>query len=140
MVDNLRRDVYQTEKQITAITRKSKHNIRCSYRALITLMAILSTYITESSPARSNVALNLPGRWQAVHWRTRLTIKACGEVGDLAATMNTMAENLHNIVTRLNASTAELTVIDRNIKTAARQVVGAAHIPGRGDQRGPPAR
>lgn len=128
MVDNLRRDVYQTEKQITAITRSKTITTVAVIVLLITLIAILSTYITESVTRPIKRCVEFAKQVAGGSLEDRLTIKACGEVGDLAAAMNTMAENLHNIVTRLNASTAELTVIDRNIETAARQVVGATHI------------
>lgn len=128
MVDNLRRDVYQTEKQITAITRSKTITTVAVIVLLITLITILSTYITESVTRPIKRCVEFAKQVAGGSLEDRLTIKACGEVGDLAAAMNTMAENLHNIVTRLNASTAELTVIDRNIETAARQVVGATHI------------
>ena len=128
MVDNLRRDVYQTEKQITAITRSKTITTVAVIVLLITLIAILSTYITESVTRPIKRCVEFAKQVAGGSLEDRLTIKACGEVGDLATAMNTMAENLHNIVTRLNASTAELTVIDRNIETAARQVVGATHI------------
>ena len=128
MVDNLRRDVYQTEKQITAITRSKTITTVAVIVLLITLIAILSTYITESVTRPIKRCVEFARQVAGGSLEDRLTIKACGEVGDLATAMNTMAENLHNIVTRLNASTAELTVIDRNIETAARQVVGATHI------------
>jgi len=128
MVDNLRRDVYQTEKQITAITRSKTITTVVVIVILITLIAILSTYITESVTRPIKRCVEFAKQVAGGSLEDRLTIKACGEVGDLAAAMNTMAENLHNIVTRLNAATGELTAIDRNIETAARQVVGATHI------------
>jgi len=128
MVDNLRRDVYQTEKQITAITRSKTITTAAVIFILITLITVLSTFITESVTRPIKRCVDFAKQVAGGSLEDRLTIKACGEVGDLAAAMNTMAENLHNIIIRLNASTGELTVIDRNIETAARQVVGATRL------------
>lgn len=128
MVDNLRRDVYQIEKQITAITRSKTITTATVIFILIAMIIALSTYITESVTRPIKRCVDFAKQVAGGSLEDRLTIKACGEVGDLATAMNTMAENLHNIVSRLNASSGELTVIDRNIETAARQVVGATQL------------
>jgi len=128
MVDGLRRDVYQTEKRVTAITRTKTITTIAVILVLVALITVLSVYITESVTRPIKRCVDFAKQVAGGALGNRLTIKACGEVGDLAAAMNTMAENLHNIASRLNTATGELTLIDRNIETAARQVVGATRL------------
>jgi methyl-accepting chemotaxis protein len=128
MVDNLRRDVYKIEKEITAITRSKIITTSAVIFVLLTLIAVLSVFITESVTRPIKLCVDFARQVAGGSLGTRITIKACGEIGDLATAMNTMAANLHNIATRLNAATGELTTIDRNIETAARQVVGATRL------------
>ncbi len=128
MVDSLRRDVYKTEKEVSAITQKKTVVTGIIAFILVTLITVLSAVITESVTRPIRRCVEFAKQVAAGSLESRLTITACGEVGDLAAAMNTMAENLHNIVSRLNAATGELTTIDRNIETAARQVVGAVRL------------
>lgn len=128
MVDNLRRDVYKTEKDVSAITQKKMVVTGIVTFVLIILIGILSTFITESVTRPIKRCVDFAKQVAGGSLEDRLTINACGEVGDLATAMNTMAENLHSIVSRLNASTKELTAIDRNIETATRQVLGATHL------------
>src|SRR6185369_14179260 len=42
--------------------------------------------------------------------------------------MNTMAENLHSMVSRISSASIVLTTIDNNIEKAARKVVSSAHL------------
>lgn len=128
MVDSLRRDVYKIEKEVTAITRSKIITTSAVIFILLTLIAVLSVFITESVTRPIKLCVDFARQVAGGSLGSRITIKACGEIGDLAAAMNTMAENLHNIATRLNTATGELTQIDRNIETAARQVVGATHL------------
>lgn len=128
MVDILRRDVYQTEKDITATIRSKIAVTGLVTLVLISLITVLSIIITESVTRPIRQCVEFAKSVAAGTLSSRLELKACGEVGDLAAAMNTMAENLHNIVSRLNAATDELTNIDQNIEKATRQVVGATRI------------
>ncbi len=128
MVDNLRRDVYKTEKEVSTITQKKIVVTAVITLILVTLISIISAFITESVTRPIKQCVDFAKKVAGGSLEQRLTISACGEVGDLAAAMNTMAENLHNIVTRLHASTNELTAIDRNIEAATRQVVSATHL------------
>jgi methyl-accepting chemotaxis protein len=59
---------------------------------------------------------------------TRLSVTSGGEAADLAAAMNTMAENLHSMVSRVSSSSEVLTAIDNDIEKAARKVVSSAHL------------
>ncbi len=128
MVDTLRRDVYHTEKQVTAIISSKMITTGSIIFFLLSVIGILSFYITESVTAPIKRCVEFARQVADGSLESRLEIKACGEVGDLSAAMNTMAENLHNIVSRLNASTTELTTIDKNIEKATRQVIGATFV------------
>jgi len=128
MVDTLRRDVYQIEKDVTATTRSKIMVTGLVTLVLIALITVLSIVITESVTRPIRQCVEFAKSVAAGTLSSRLDLKACGEVGDLAVAMNTMAENLHNIVFRLNAATDELTSIDQNIEKATRQVVGATRI------------
>jgi len=128
MVDTLRRDVYQIEKTIAETTRSKMMTAAAITFVLIVLITILSIVITESVTRPIRQCVEFAKSVAAGRLTSRLELKACGEVGELANAMNVMAENLHNIASRLNAATAELTSIDQNIEKAARQVLGATHI------------
>ncbi len=127
-IDNLRRAVYMTEKNIYKITQKKILFTAIIAIVLILFIVLLSLYITESVTRPIKRCVEFAKQVAGGSLENRLTINACGEVGDLASAMNTMAENLQTIVSRLNSTSLELTVIDRNIETAARQVVGATHL------------
>ena len=128
MVDTLRRDVYQIEKTIAETTRSKMMTTGAITFVLIVLITVLSIIITESVTRPIRQCVEFAKSVAAGRLTSRLELKACGEVGELANAMNVMAENLHNIASRLNAATAELTSIDQNIEKAARQVLGATHI------------
>ncbi len=128
MVDSLRRDVYKTEKDISQFTQHKIVTTALISAALIIIIAVLSAVISSSVTRPIRQCVNFAKKVAAGSLEDRLTVKACGEVGDLAAAMNTMAENLHSMVSRLHSSTTELTTIDQNIETAAGQVVGATRL------------
>lgn len=128
MVDSLRRDVYQIEKDVTATIRSKIITTSAVAVVLIALIAVLSLVVTESVTRPLRRCVDFAKSLAAGNLTARLDIKACGEVGELSTAMNTMAENLHNIVTRLNTASDDLTSIDQNIEKAARQVLGATRI------------
>lgn len=128
MVDSLRRDVYQTEKEVSAITQKKIVVTTVIAFILITAIIALSAFITESVTRPIRQCVDFAKKVAGGSLDQRLSINACGEVGDLAVAMNTMAENLHGIASRLNITARDLTSIDRNIETATRQVMGAVRL------------
>ncbi len=128
MVDILRRDVYQEEKRITATIRSKMVMTGAVTVLLIILIAVLSIVITESVTRPIRKCVEFAKSVANGTLSSRLELTACGEVGDLATAMNTMAENLHNIVSRLNTTTDAMTSIDQNIEKATRQVVGATRL------------
>lgn len=128
MVDSLRRDVYKTETDISRFTQHKIVTTALISTILIIIIAVLSAVISSSVTNPIRQCVNFAKKVAGGSLEERLTVKACGEVGDLAAAMNTMAENLHSMVSRLNSSTGELTTIDQNIEAAAGQVVGATHL------------
>jgi len=95
---------------------------------VISLIALLSYLITLSitGPLRDCVVFSrtvADGRLDS-----RLDVKAGGEIGALATAMNTMAENLQSMVSRVNSASEEFISIDNNIEKASRQVVDSTKL------------
>lgn len=128
MVDNLRRDVFKTEKKVSSIIQKKMIVTAVTTAFLVIIIVLLSFYITESVTRPIKRCVDFAKQVADGSLENRLSISACGEVGDLASAMNIMADNLQTIITRLNAASGELTAIDRTIEIATRQVVGAVRL------------
>jgi methyl-accepting chemotaxis protein len=128
MVNIIRQDVSKTEEQVASNIKAKMILSGIVTLIAIGVIAILSFFITTSitRPLRACVAFAravADGKLDA-----RLTVKGGGEAADLATAMNTMAENLHSMVTRISSSSEVLTSIDNNIEKAARKVVSSAHL------------
>jgi methyl-accepting chemotaxis protein len=123
MVDILRKDVQQTEARVAAAIRSKTimaGSVALLAIAVITLLSYRTT-ISITRPLRSCVAFArevADGRLDA-----RLTVTGGGEAADLAAAMNTMAENLHSMVARVNSASGVLISIDKNIEKATGKLV-----------------
>jgi methyl-accepting chemotaxis protein len=130
MVDIIRKDVQQTEERVASSIRSK--TITAGIVTLLSLLIIilLSYRITTSitRPLRACVAFArdvADGRLDA-----SLTVSGGGEAADLAAAMNTMAQNLRSMVARINSASGVLISIDNNIEKAARKLVNSAHLQG----------
>ncbi|MFZ4858794.1 MAG: methyl-accepting chemotaxis protein [Desulfuromonadaceae bacterium] len=128
MVELIRRDVTTTEKMTAASIRKKTAISAAITAAAVGLIALFSYFITISitRPLRSCVRFAkamADGKLDA-----RLEVRGGGEAADLAAAMNTMAENLHSMVSRIGSSSEVLTSIDRNLENTARQAVNSAQM------------
>ena len=128
MVENIRQEVNKTEETVSASIRNKIISSIMVTLLIIGLIGLCSFVITESitKPLRACVdfaRIVADGRLD-----TRLTITGGGETGALATAMNTMAENLHSMVTRLISASEVLTSIDNNIEKAAHQVVSSAQL------------
>lgn len=128
MVDELRRDVHRTEQAVMAVIQKKTIATAVITLVLVLLIGVLSALIAESVTRPIKRCADFAKKVAGGSFGDRLQISSGGEVAELAVAMNSMAESLHSIVTRLQATSGELTTIDRSIETATRQVVGAVSV------------
>jgi len=130
MVDIIRKDVRDTEERVAGSIRAKAVTSALVGVAALMMIALLSFRITTSvtRPLRSCVVFArdvADGKLDA-----RLTVSGGGEAADLAEAMNTMAQNLHSMVARVNSASGVLSTIDSNIEKAARKLVSSAHLQG----------
>ncbi len=128
MVDSLRRDVYKTEQEVAETIRTKMVLTGAVTLALIALIGLFAFIISESVTQPIKRCVDFARDVADGDLTSQLVIPPCGELGDLAAALNSMAGNLRSLASRLSSSTTELTQIDRNIEQAARQVVGATRL------------
>jgi len=128
MVETIRQDVYKAEEMVSASIRTKIVISVLVTLLLIGLISIFSYVITESITKPLRACVDFARSVANGRLDARLTITSGGEIGALASAMNTMAENLHSMVTRVSSATEILTSIDNNIEKAARQVVSSAHL------------
>lgn len=128
MVDLIRSDVNSAED---GVTNSVKTKITLS--AVVTLIAIglialFSFFITISITRPLRACVEFARAVAGGKLDARLDVTGGGEASELAAAMNTMAENLHSMVSRISSATEVLTAIDNNIENASRQVVKSARL------------
>jgi methyl-accepting chemotaxis protein len=128
MVVILRKDVQQTEERVASEIRQ-----RTVTAGIVTLLAIATIILLSY---RITISITRPLRACVKFARTvadgkldaRLTVAGGGEAADLAAAMNTMADNLHSMVSRVSSASGVLISIDSNIEKAARKLVDSARL------------
>jgi methyl-accepting chemotaxis protein len=128
MVDIIHKDVQQTEEQVASNIETKTITAGTVTLLVVFLIILLSYRITTSitRPLRSCVEFArtvADGKLDA-----RLTVTGGGEAADLADAMNTMAHNLHSMVSRVSSASEVLISIDHNIESAARKLVSSAHL------------
>lgn len=128
MVDSLRRDVYQTETEITSITRSKLISSMAIILILALFITIFSIYITRTITNPITHCVEFARQVANGSLEKRLQINADGEMAELASAMNTMAENLHHIITRLHGATSDLSVIDSDLASVAKQITGVTRL------------
>jgi methyl-accepting chemotaxis protein len=128
MAANLHHDVNATEKEVaTSIRSKIMASVAVALFIII-LIAVLSYLITRSITRPIRACVDFARTMADGKLDARLEIKPGGETGALAAAMNTMAENLHTMVSRISSASDILTSIDNNIEKASRQVVDSSNL------------
>jgi methyl-accepting chemotaxis protein len=126
MVDLIRQDV-KTGEQKAAANIKTKTSISIIITiVVICLIALCSYFITTSLTISLKKCVEFAKSMADGKLDARLDIRGGGEAADLAHAMNSMAQNLHSMVARINSTSEVLTAIDSNLETAARQVVHSA--------------
>ena len=128
MVERIRQDVIATEEQAAASIRKKTAISAAVTAGAIGLITIFSYFITISitRPLRSCVRFAKAMAYGKLD--ARLEVRGGGEAADLAAAMNTMAENLHSMVSRIGSASEVLTSIDHNLENTARLAVNSAQV------------
>src|SRR6185369_12270152 len=128
MVDIIRKDVSKTEEQV-ASNIKSKMILSGAITLLaIGVIAILSFIITTSITRPLRACVEFARTVADGKLDARLSVAGGGEAADLAAAMNTMAHNLHSMVSRVSSASTVLITIDNNIEKAARKLVSSARL------------
>src|SRR6266571_955811 len=128
MVDPIRQDVSTAELQVASKIRKRIALSIAASTIVIGLIALFSFFITTSITKPLRSCLEFAKALAGGKLDARLEVRGGGETGELAHAMNTMAENLHSMVSRIGSASEVLTSIDSNLETAARQVVSSAQM------------
>lgn len=128
MVERIRQDVAATEKQATSSIRKKIAVSATVTIIAIGLIALFSYFITTSITRPLRRCVQFAKAMADGKLDARLEVRGGGEASDLAAAMNTMAENLHSMVARIGSASEVLTSIDHNLENTARQVVSSAQM------------
>ncbi|RII26001.1 MAG: methyl-accepting chemotaxis protein [Geobacter sp.] len=128
MVENIRKDVNSTEEMVSSNIRTKIFSSLLVTLIVIVLIAFFSFVITTSITQSLKSCVEFARTVAGGRLDARLEISGGGETAALADAMNTMAENLHSMVTRIRSASEILTSIDHNIERASRQVVSSAHI------------
>lgn len=126
MVSLIHTDVRATEEQVAAGIRIKVALSSAVTLVVIGLIALFSFYITTSITAPLSACVTFAQDVAGGKLDARLEVKGGGETADLATAMNSMAESLHSMVTRISSASEILTKIDTTIETSARQVVSSA--------------
>ncbi|MBL0224917.1 MAG: methyl-accepting chemotaxis protein [Geobacteraceae bacterium] len=128
MVDILHKDVKQTEEQVAA-SIETKTIAAGTVTLLAMLIIILLSYrITTSITRPLRACVEFARTVADGKLDARLTVTGGGEAADLAAAMNTMASNLHSMVSRVSSASGVLISIDNSIEKAVHKLVGSAHL------------
>lgn len=128
MVNIIRKDVSATEERVASNITTKMILSGCITLLAIVVIAILSFFITTSITRPLRACVEFARAVADGKLDTRLSVKGGGEAADLATAMNTMAENLHSMVSRISSASEALTTIDNNIEQAARKVVNSARL------------
>jgi methyl-accepting chemotaxis protein len=126
MVDGIREDVSATERQIAASIKIKIAISAVSMIAVICLIGLFSYFITTSVTSPLKNCVDFAKALAGGRLDARLEVRGGGETAQLAYAMNTMAENLHSMVSRIGSASEVLTSIDTNLEETARQVVASA--------------
>jgi len=128
MVETIRRDVILTEQSVSGLV-VGKIIIAAIITAVtICIIALFSHFVTKSIIGPLNACVEFARTVANGRLDERLAVSGGREAAALADAMNVMAENLHNMVSRVNSASVVLTTIDNNLEKASRQVVNSAQL------------
>ena len=128
MVDVLHKDVRQTEERVASSIEAKTITAGIVSLVAICIIILLSYRITTSITRPLRACVEFARTVADGKLDARLTVAGGGEAADLAAAMNTMAHNLHSMVSRVGSASDVLISIDNNIEKAARKLVSSARL------------
>lgn len=128
MVDILHKDVQQTEERVAASIKTKTIGAAIVTLLAITIIILLSYRITTSITRPLRACVKFARTVADGKLDDHLTVTGGGEAADLATAMNTMAHNLHSMVSRVSSASDVLISIDSNIEKAAHKLVGSARL------------
>jgi methyl-accepting chemotaxis protein len=128
MVNIIHKEVSSTEDRVASSIKAKIILSGVVTLIAIGVIAVLSFFITISITRPLRACVEFARAVADGKLDTRLSVTGGGEAADLAAAMNTMAENLHSMVSRVSSTSEVLTTIDNNIEKASRKVVSSAHL------------
>lgn len=128
MVDHIRTDVSNAEQEATKNIRMKMVVSVIVMLLVIGLIALFSYFITTSVTKPLKSCVDFAKALAGGKLDSRLEVRGGGETAELACAMNTMAENLHSVVSRIGSASEVLTTIDNNLENAARQAVNSAQM------------
>jgi methyl-accepting chemotaxis protein len=128
MVDVLHKEVRQTEERVASSIESKTISAGIVTLAAIFIIILLSYRITTSITRPLRACVEFARTVADGKLDARLTVAGGGEAADLADAMNTMAHNLHSMVSRVSSASDVLISIDNNIEKAARKLVGSARL------------
>ncbi len=128
MVDLIRQDVSATEEQVATSIRIKRTGAASLTLVVIGLITLFSYFITTSVTRPLRKCVDFAKALAGGRLDSRLKVSGGGEAADLAYAMNTMAESLHSMVSRIGSASEVLISIDNNLENAAQQVVNSAHL------------
>lgn len=128
MVDLIRQDVSTTEEQVATSIRIKRTGAAALTFVVIGLITLFSYFITISVTKPLRKCVDFAKAMAGGRLDARLEVSGGGEAAELAYAMNTMAESLHSMVSRIGSASEVLISIDNNLENASLQVVNSAHM------------
>jgi len=126
--DNIQRDVSETEEKISEKIQSRVFLLLAITLIAITLVSVLLIFITRSITKPLNACVEFASTVAEGRLDTRLEISGDSEIGQLSTVMNAMAANLHNMVSRVNSVSNELTGIGHNIERGTGNLVKSVRV------------
>ena len=115
MVDQIRKDVSDTEHHVAGSVRTKTLISAAITISVIAIITLFSYFITKSITKPLRKCVEFAKAMAGGRLDARLEVRGGGETADLANAMNIMAESLHSMVSRISSTTEVLTSIDNNL-------------------------
>ena len=128
MAETIQHDVATSELDIAAKIRLKIAVSLFVTMAVISLIALISYFITVSTTRPLKDCVDFARALADGCLDTRMEIRGGGEAAALTMAMNSMAGNLHGMLSRVATTSQALTTIDNNLENAARQALNSARL------------
>ena len=128
ILDTIRSDVFLAEQSIKGMVFSKIIVAALIAAGTIITITLFSYLVAKSISGPLNDCVVFARKVANGRLNERLVVNGGREAAALADAMNTMSENLHSMVSRVNSTSVVLTSIDNNIGKASRQVVNSAQL------------